>query len=295
MLNVSTTLGGYTEPTGSIKNYEGGEILLQAGPNPKAAFIGWKIADDKDSSGVLIPSKVVKITDSLICNENIAFSDTLTVPEQTITSLKGNASLQAVFSTETIKMTVLTNGLGRTEPEDEVYVVKDKLTHIRAIPNENQTFVEWVSVSGDAVQFDDPFSAKTNINPGMEDVIVKALFQSDSLAAQESTFQAGRYTLRVIIYDKNEGSINKEDSISVNPGESITVTATPNTGYYFSQWREVDGSPLFSNKYSATTTITLKNGNAIITPDFEEKPKFNMEIIFIDSENRTKTIRSTYQ
>lgn len=294
-LNVSATLGGYTEPAGAIKNFIGGDVLIQAMPNPKAAFIGWSIVNDEDSAGIVPESKIVRITDSLISNENIAFSDTLTIPEQTITSLRGNASIKAVFSTETIKMTLLTNGKGRTEPQDETYIVKDKVLTIKAIPNENQTFLEWVAVSGELTQFDDPFSAETNINPGMEDIVIKALFQSDSLTGNESSFQTGQYTLTVIISDKSEGSINKDDQISVNAGESVTLTATPNKGYYFNRWKVIDGSVLFSNKQSETTTVTLKEGNAIITPDFEEKPKYNLEIIFIDSENRTKTIKSRYQ
>ncbi len=294
-LNVSTTLGGYTEPTGKIKNYEGGEILLQAVPNPKAAFIGWKILDDTDSLGVVKESKIVRTRDSLIANENIAFSDTLDVPEQTITSLKGNSSIQAVFSTETIKMTFLTNGMGKTEPEDETYVVKDKVMHIKAIPNENQDFLEWVSVSGEIVQFDDPFSAETNINPGMKDVVLKALFQPDSTAVQEDTLQSGHYSLKIIVSDKKEGSINVENKLSVKQGESVTITSTPNTGYHFNKWNVIDGTVLFSNKYNQTTTITLKDGNAIITPDFEEKPIYTLEIMFIDTENRTKTIRTRYQ
>lgn len=294
-LNVLTTLGGYTEPSGPVKNYVGGEIIIQAVPNPKAAFIGWKVADNTDSSGVLPKSKIVRVTDSMIGNENITFSDTLSVPEQTITSLKGNASIKALFSTETIKMTLLTNGQGRTEPGEETYVVKDKVLHIKAIPNEGQSFIEWVAVSGEVTQFDDPFSAETNINPGLEDVVIKALFQPDSLTRDESSYQSGQYTLTVIISDKSEGSINKDEKVQINAGESVTITAIPNTGFYFNKWKVIDGTVLFSNKYSKTTTITLKKGNAIITPDFEEKPKYNLEIIFLDTENRTKTIKSKFQ
>ncbi len=277
-LNVAATHGGYTEPSGPVKNYEGGDVIIQAIPNPKAAFIGWDIVEGKD---------------------NILFSDTLTIAEQTITSRKGNASVNALFSTETVQMTVLTNGLGTTVPEGKIYAVKNKWTPLKAVPNENQAFVQWTVITGTDIRFKDPFFAETEINPGAEEVVIKALFQS-STPGQSTEGTEGDVSLPdtctlQIIYDKSKGSIDTDDEMTVKPGTPIVVTAKANKGYLLEGWQLVKGKASFSDMQNATITVVLNNDDAVITPVFRLKPLHTLEIMFKDYEGASKTIRSTYR
>ncbi len=293
-LTISSTQGGYTEPTGIVKNYVGGKILAKAVPNPRAAFLGWRTLDKIDSTKSSSAEEITTFSDSVVENENILFSDTVTVPEQTITSIKGNASIEAIFSTETVKMAVQTNGLGTTSPEDEVYVVQDKWTRITATPNTNQMFLQWSIISGEEVKIEDPFKPKTNINPGKKDVVIKALFQPDSLGLDDSSTHDRKYTL-LISCDLNKGIIDKANKIILSAGSSVTITATPKNVYYFEKWNILNGSVYFSDENSSTTTVTLKRKDAIIAPLFRNKSPYLLEITFRDSQGRLKTIKTNYQ
>ena len=273
-LSIAATQGGYTEPVGKINNYEGGDIIIQAVPNPKAAFVGWEIMEGED---------------------NIVFSDTLTFPELTVTNTKGNASLKAVFSTETVEMTVLTNGLGTTEPEGKFYAIKEKWNRIKATPNENQRFVQWTALSGDDVQFKDPLSAETEVFASSDDIVIKALFQASSMAdSMEAVSGQGEYTVK-IIYDQSKGSISTDETLTVRAGVPVVLTATPHKEYYFEQWRTNTGQVNFSNKYDASTTLVLSRGDAAITPVFLLKSIRTLEIRFKDYENKSRTITSKYR
>jgi len=273
-LHVDATHGGYTEPAGKIHNYEGGDVIVQAVPNPKAAFLGWEIVDGKD---------------------NVIFSDTLSASEQTVTGKTGNATIKALFSTETVAMTVLTNGLGATTPEGKCYAVKDKWTPIKAVPNEGQKFIQWTTISGTDIQFKDQFGAQTEIFPGTGDLVIKALFQSvSSLMGADSLSSPGKSILK-IEYDKTKGSIDKADNLTVDPNVAIIITATPAPGYCLEQWKTIKGTVIFSDRFSATTSVTVSKGGAVISPQFAPKPLHTLEVEFKDYENRTKTITGKYR
>jgi len=53
-------------------------------------------------------------------------------------------------------------------------------------------------------------------------------------------------------------------------GTSVSITATPAGGYFFSQWTAPAGS--FTNAGSATTTFTMPAQNVIVTANFVEGP-----------------------
>jgi hypothetical protein len=277
-LSVAATKGGYTEPGGVIRNFEGGSVTLQAIPNPKAAFVQWEIIEGE---------------------ENIEFSDTITVDEQTVTSVRDHASIRAVFSTETVEMTTLSNGLGTTVPDRKKYVVKDRWVPITALPNKGQQFLQWTAVSGPMIRFKDKMSAETEVMLGGEDGIIKALFISDSTAVQSIVStpspqqQPETFTL-LFDYDAARGSIDKENMIEVQAGVPVVVTATPHEGYYFKQWNIGSGTAMLSSYVNQTTTVTLSSGDAVVTPVFEPKQIHSLEVIFLNDSDRRKTIATEY-
>ncbi len=280
-LNVASTHGGYTEPSGIVNNYEGGDVIVQAISNPKAAFVGWEVADSGD---------------------NVLFSDTITVAEQTLTSVTGNASIRAVFSTETVEMAVLTNGFGVTVPEGKFYAVQNKWISLKALPNKDQKFVQWTAIAGSNVQFKDPLSPETEVNSGSEALVVKALFQSSSSLVDgqsgsdtvNTPTPQKEFTLRIEC-DKGKGSVDQDEEITVTSGVGIVITATSKEGYTLDKWHTLKGSALFSDRYDPTTTVVLTKEDAIITPLFKLKTLHTLEIKFKDYEGRTKTLMSTYR
>ncbi len=198
-------------------------------------------------------------------------------------------------------MAVLTNGFGITVPEGKFYVVRDKWIPLKAIPNDNQKFVQWTAIAGNSVQFKDPLSAETEVNSGSEPLVVKALFQSSSsLVDGQSGSNSGttdpqkKLTLRIEC-DKGKGSVDCSEEITVQSGASVVIVATPREEYTLDQWRTLKGSALFSDRYNTTTTVVLTKEDAVITPLFRLKTLHTLEIKFKDYEGRTKTILSTYR
>jgi Leucine-rich repeat (LRR) protein len=55
-------------------------------------------------------------------------------------------------------------------------------------------------------------------------------------------------------------------------GTSVSITATPTGGYFFSQWTASAGS--FTNASSSTTTFTMPAQNVTVTANFVEGPPF---------------------
>ncbi len=76
---------------------------------------------------------------------------------------------------------------------------------------------------------------------------------------------SNQYTLTVTIYPSNEaGSVSKNpDKSTYSNGETVTLTATPNTGYAFSNWT--------GDATGSTNLITLTmNGNKVVTANFTQ-------------------------
>ncbi|NLD95304.1 MAG: hypothetical protein GX639_21860, partial [Fibrobacter sp.] len=64
------------------------------------------------------------------------------------------------------------------------------------------------------------------------------------------------------------GTTNLSGIVSVDSAVTKTITATPSTGYKFKCWRVVSGTTQIADTASATTTVTLANGNATIKAVF---------------------------
>ena len=149
---------------------------------------------------------------------------------------------------------------------------------------------------GDDVQFKDPLSAETEVYPSVEDIVVKALFQSSTGEEDSLANVTGQGDLTVkIVYDKAKGKIDTDETFIVRAGVPVVVTATPHTDYYLDQWRTTKGEVEFSNKNEEKTTIVVKKGDAIITPIFLLKSVHTLEIRFKDYENRSKASISKYR
>ena len=125
---------------------------------------------------------------------------------------------------------------------------------INATPNRGYSFNSW---SADpSVSFSSSASTASN---------------SFSMPAANVALTASYNTLtsRTVTVN-NDG--NGSGSADLNPayvGETVTLTANPNTGYRFVEWTTSDGVS-FASSTSASTTFTMLDKNVTVTANFEE-------------------------
>ena len=82
------------------------------------------------------------------------------------------------------------------------------------------------------------------------------------------SFTADIYALS--LSSDGNGSTNPSGSVLVSHGESIAILASPSTGYFFNHWSTISGSEVsYGNNSSASTTVTLTDGNATMQANFQ--------------------------
>jgi hypothetical protein len=272
-LKVTSTKGGHTEPSEIIKSTEGGHIALQAIANPNAAFLYWKIKKGKD---------------------NLAFSDTLTSPDIIVTTLKGNAAIEAVFSTDAVPLVLITNGRGSTSPKNEIFAIKNTWIPIKATPQRGSSFREWSIVAGTDIQIKDPQNAETEVLIGSTKTVIKALFGKSTIL--DSLLETNDSLSNIeILYDPAKGTIDPGNKIQCKPGDLIPLRASEKQGYRFKEWRIIRGQVSLTNYTTPATSLIMMKGNAEIEALFESKPIQIMQIQFKDSNGKTKTLETLFQ
>ncbi len=276
-LNVESTEGGYVEPTGLIRNCEGCPQELIAVPDAKAAFVEWRIAEG-DSDKVFL-------------------QDTLTNSEQTAIVHKGAASIRAVFTTETAKLRLTTNGLGRTDPGKEEYIVRNRWTKIEAVPNRGQRFLQWTPLSGTGVKIRDTWSSETEVLVEGEDAVVRAVFVPDTANPYLplDTMATGDTSLVHFVYHDQMGSVDKGSQIRVPGGVPFTISATGRNEFSFEEWKVLEGGVTIENRSSAKTSLTPLSREVRIMPVFTPRSLKGLNVRFYNSKGESKTITVRYQ
>ncbi len=276
-LHVESTEGGYVEPTGLVRNCEDCPQELIAVPDLKAAFVEWRIAEG-DSDRILL-------------------EDTLTSPEQTAIVHKGAASIRAIFTTETAKLRLATNGLGRVDPENEKYIVRNRWTKIQAIPNRGQRFLQWTPLSGAGVRIRDTWSAETEVFVEQEDAVVRAVFVPDTADPYHplDTLATGDTSLVSFIYHDQMGTVDKGARVRVPGGVPFTVSATGRNEFSFHEWKVLEGAVTVENRSTATTSLTPLSKEVRIMPVFTPRSLKSLNVRFYNSMGESKTITVQYQ
>ena len=276
-LIVDATIGGYIEPADTQILYLGKEVGIKAVPNPRAAFLGWSVDTGK---------------------EYIDFSDTLTVREQLVRLKKiGNVKITARFSTQTVELNVLNNGLGMTSPEKSVWVPQDQWMPLKATPAEGNKFLHWVIVAGVQCELRDQFSAETEINPGTASATVKALFDTASGYTAPDFASAGskgpyRLTIRA---DRSAGEVLPAGPLTVERGMPVTLNAQSLPRFTFYEWVVVEGNAIISDRYTGTTTVMLSKSDAVIEARFLPEKTHLIRVDFFGPKNQKKTIVIPYR
>jgi hypothetical protein len=128
-------------------------------------------------------------------------------------------------------------------------------TTIAAAPAAGFVFVNWTVTSG-AATIAGPASASTTVTLNSGNATVTA------------NFAIRTYQLAVSAGIGGTRNAPAASPITVNHGAATTIAVSPNSGYAFANWTITSGTAAIANPSSASTTVTLTNGNAAIQANF---------------------------
>jgi uncharacterized repeat protein (TIGR02543 family) len=191
--------------------------------------------------------------------------DTINNPYVASTSITmdDDYSITANFEqTETpyYTLTMAVTGSGATSPDVGQHTrAAGTDVYITASPASGYRFVNWTTPAG---SFENANAAETTFTMPGQDVTVTAHFQ-----------EAVPYTLTMAV----TGSGSTSPAVgqhTYTAGTSVTISASPASGYYFSHWTAAAGS--FTNASSATTTFTMPAQGVTVTAHFEEAVPYTL-------------------
>lgn len=167
-------------------------------------------------------------------------------------TMTGNKSIIAYFEVKKSKFTLTTSvqptggGSISLSPSGGTYDSGTVVT-LTASPASGYNFSNW---SGSAV--------------GPNSSVTIPMTENKSVTANFSPI-----TYNLTINSSAGGSTTPSGTITLNPGSSKSITATPSSSYFFNKWTVVSGTPTITNTSNASTTVSI-NGNATIKANFEK-------------------------
>lgn len=143
-------------------------------------------------------------------------------------------------------------GGGTVDVAGNLYKNGETVT-MKATPNHGYAFSKWQDATGNDISTDNPYS----FTMGTDDVTYYAVFNPLTL-----------YPLSYSSEPSEGGSISCKDTNSSHPaGESITLTATPQTGYSFKGWKK--GETIVSTE--STYTFVMPAEEVSLTAVFDKQ------------------------
>ena len=209
----NATEGKYTVVLGGCQ-YNNGEYTIKS--------------DNGAFKDITIQSSETKTT---ACNDKITRSFLVEQPT-TITITGGRSTYLPFFSVVqkvgfAVNITYVPEGSGTVDVDGSLFKNGEEVT-MTATPNHGYEFTEWQDAIGNKVNGLDGSPNKYTFTMGSEDVTYKAVFT-----------QLPLYTLTTGVEPSEGGNITNKDTYSSHPaGETITLTAVPNTGWSFSHWEK---------------------------------------------------------
>ena len=163
--------------------------------------------------------------------------------------LLGDGSLahDVIISPKNFTITVTNDGNGTASAPASTGISGDTIT-LTATPASGYQFKEWQVVSGGVTVTNDSFTI------GTSDVEVKAIFELIPVAT----------TYKVTVTNDGNGSASASKSTGAT-GDSVTLTATPSTGYKFKEWLVVSGGVTVTND-----SFTIGSADVEVKAVFEE-------------------------
>jgi len=159
-------------------------------------------------------------------------------------------------SAHSILLTVSSGIGGSTTPSGQSPATSGQEVTIGASVANGYGFGAWEIRSGD-VTIEDSLQLTTKITIGSSDAVVYARFEPKP------------YTLKVS--SRSGGSSDPSGEVTVYHGVPFEIKALANGSHNFDRWRILSGSAAIDDSMSATTTITLTDGNTEVEARFRRK------------------------
>lgn len=208
--SIAVTNDGRGKASANVKSAKAGDtITLTATPNS-----GYKL-------------KEWKVTGGNVSIQNNQF----TMPDSDV-------KIKAIFESSATNTPVLSHSIIVTAANGSASASKKSskaggVVTLTATPNSGYHFKGWKVTSGGVNIKDNRFTMPNN------DVVIEAIFEADAPASS-----AVARSITVITDGHGTASASKK---SAKAGETITLTATPNAGYRFKEWRVTSGSATVQN------------------------------------------------
>ncbi len=236
-LTLETSSGGSilmpTSPSISVISYK--DVNIEAQPDTNYRFSNWTTTD----TGVIFGDEYSMLT--------------------TVSLTQSNATITANFELDTYQLSVdaQTGGSIVVPTSSPITVDNGVAVNIEAQPDVSYNFVKWTTTDTGVI-FDDVYSATTNVTLTEEDAIITANFLSDANSHQLTIQSEASGT---IIYPVSS-------PITVENGVSVPIEAEAFLGYEFGNWSTTDAGVIFEDENSASTSVTLTSGDAVITAHY---------------------------
>ena len=231
--------------------------------NPSAAAAGdqvnLKIISSRGNydSGILLQALII-IQDNGIRTESTDFSYNYDFHYYTcsFTMPEDNVWLNTRWEAPSYFVTVTTDGNGTASVNPECGNTGTNVT-LTAVPNDGYVFDYWECVSGRG------FAGKPTANPYTfrlrnDDAVVKAHFK-----------RGGSYNVNVAASPAEGGTVTGAGTYYEN--STVTVSASPGSGYRFVNWSSNDGVN-FADANASTTTFKSPTHDVTVTANFEVIP-----------------------
>ncbi|MFC1584315.1 hypothetical protein ACFL5V_02070 [Fibrobacterota bacterium] len=175
----------------------------------------------------------------------------------TLTTTWPSSTIRAVFTPYDYLLTVTNDGNGITTPADTQTVYHNVAQNISCSPGANYIFSHWsVTVGGAA--FGDSTASFTDVTLSSGPATIKANFKPQYF--------------NLTVGDDGNGTTNVDGTMPVNNGGGQTIQAFPNSGYAFSHWSTVNGTPVFDDTTANPAEVTLSVYDSEVRANFSRIP-----------------------
>ena len=218
--------GGTTSGGGTFTN--GATVTITAAPASGYQFLNWTLNTSAQNGGTVFSPNA---TWQFAANSNLSL----------LANFVQNSAGATITTTASPANGGTTNGGG-------VYQ-SGQLAPVSATPASGWEFGTWTDEFGDLVSFASSFSYP--------------VYQSHNYVAHFNPILSQNYTLAITA--SNGTAIRSPNQVAYTPGSSVTITATPISGYLFTGW---SGSAS-GTQNPLTVTMT---GNLAVTANFSAVP-----------------------
>ena len=200
-LSSNPLLGGIVTQSGTGTYSSGSSVTVTATPNAGYTFTSWK------ENGTVIPAATASYTFTISGNRTLEANFTAVAPTQYTVTLSANPLLGGI---------VVQSGTGTYNSGSSVTVA--------ATPNAGFTFTSW--------------KENGTVIPAATASYTFTLSGNRTLEANFTAVAPTQYTVTLLANPLLGGAVTQSGTGTYNTGSNVTVTATPNAGYTFTNWTE---------------------------------------------------------